>query len=142
MSANLKAILFCKFQRSYYSRKTAAEIGRRFFRLNTCQLFYDEEDTEVSQIGKYEELLPCIGAMEATCKEYDRVVMRMDRGFYYDDSGYLRYNGIDSAGGQLYGRVRKLFHGLSRAKEKIALVVDSDPELFEAVLSMLQAEAR
>ncbi|MBQ3786180.1 MAG: ATP-binding protein [Lachnospiraceae bacterium] len=103
---------------------------------------YDEEDTEVSQIGKYEELLPCIGAMEATCKEYDRVVMRMDRGFYYDDSGYLRYNGTGPTGGQLYGRVRKLFHGLSRAKEKIALVVDSDPELFEAVLSMLQAEAR
>ena len=103
---------------------------------------YDENDLKASQKGKYEELLPCIGAMEATCKEYDRVVMRMDRGFYYDDSGYLRYNGTGQTGGQLYGRVRKLFHGLSRAKEKIALVVDSDPELFEAVLAMLQAEAR
>ena len=80
--------------------------------------------------------------MEATCKEYDRVVMRIGPGFYYDDSGYMRYNGKDPSGMQICGRVRKLFHGLSRAKEKIALVIESDPELFEAVLSLLWPETK
>ena len=103
---------------------------------------YDEEDFDAAQTGGYEERLPCIGAMEATCKEYDRVVMLIGPGFYYDDSGYMRYNGTDPSGTQICGRVRKLFHGLSRAKEKIALVIESDPELFEAVLSLLWPETK
>ncbi len=120
-----------------YSRNSE-ETYRLFELLGHEEFFYifDEDDPEAAQIAGYEEILPCIGAMEATCKEYDRVVMRIDSGFYYDDSGYMRYKGRGPC-----GRVRKLFHGLSRAKEKIALVIESNPELFEAVLSVLQADA-
>lgn len=75
-----------------------------------------------------------IEVSEASCKEYDNVVMLMDDSFVYDDHGYLRHK--DSAAADQ--RVRNLFHGLSRAKQKIAIIVVNNPEVFEAVLSIVQ----
>ena len=99
---------------------------------------YDEDFTEDSRAERFGEIIPCIGAMEATCKEYEKVVMKIDASFYYDDSGYLRCRDTDGDGRAVAGRVRKLFHGLSRAKEKIAVIVEANPEVFRALLSMLQ----
>lgn len=71
---------------------------------------------------------------EASCKEYDNVVMLVDDTFFYDEHGYLRHrSGITGD-----RRVRNLFHGLSRAKQRIALIIISNPEVFEAVLSIVQ----
>lgn len=100
----------------------------------------DEDYTGGQTVEGLDEIIPSIGAMEATCKEYEKVAMKIDGGFYYDGSGYLRCDGMDENGRPYHGRVRKLFHGLSRAKESIAVIVESNPEVFRALLSMLQPE--
>lgn len=104
--------------------------------------------------------LTSIEASAATCKEFDRVVMMIDDAFYYDDKGYLRYKEIertnidaistfeqnadsvirnDGRSGNDYNScVRNLYHGLSRAKKNIAIVVKDNWEVFEALLGILQ----
>ncbi len=74
----------------------------------------------------------CIEVREATCKEFDRIVMLMDDTFAYDEFGRL----ISNSGSDR--RVRNLFHGLSRAKENIALVVRGNHALFNVILHILQ----
>ena len=72
---------------------------------------------------------------EAVCKEYEGVVMLLDAAFYYDPDGYLRKRegkGEDGSG------VRDLYHGLSRAKKKVALIVKQNPAVFGALLTLLQ----
>ncbi len=77
-----------------------------------------------------------IEVMEATCKEYEKVVMMLDASFFYDENGYMRSVGEDT--GENDYRVRNLFHGLSRAKNKIALVVYDNIEVFDELLYLLQ----
>jgi hypothetical protein len=83
-----------------------------------------------------------IESSDAACKEFDNVVMIMDDSFTYDESGYLRYNGnvnsenVDAPNDQ---RVRNLFHGLSRAKMSIAIVVMDNVQVFDLLLYILQS---
>lgn len=81
------------------------------------------------------ELVQQMGSEAATCKEFDKVVMVMDASFWYDEKGYLRYEGhranTDSG-------VRNLFHGLSRAKEGVALLIIQNEPVFETLLSIVQ----
>lgn len=70
-------------------------------------------------------------AVEVARKEFDRVVMVLDDGFWYDESAYLR------SGGEA---VRNLFHGLSRAKQKVALIVRGNKTVFETILGIVQGE--
>ncbi|MCR5418648.1 MAG: ATP-binding protein [Lachnospiraceae bacterium] len=74
----------------------------------------------------------------SACKEYDQLVMLMDKSFYYDEDGFLR----SSAGGEGQSasdsRVVDLFHGLSRAKRMIALVILRNQEVFDKILEILQ----
>ena len=74
-----------------------------------------------------------VDAMEATCKEFDRVVMLLDETFYYDEDGYLR--SIDTVKDD---RVRNVYHGLGRAKKKIALIVKENGQVFDGILDVLQ----
>lgn len=69
------------------------------------------------------------------CREYDRVVMEMDADYYYDEMGFLR-----SSGGGADSRVRALFHGLSRARKGVALIVKENAPVFQCLLSVLQWE--
>ena len=69
----------------------------------------------------------------ATCREFEKVIMLMDETFGYDEDGYLRC----SAQGEY--RVRRLFHGLNRAKTSLAIIVRNNPEVFEVLLSVLQS---
>ena len=75
-----------------------------------------------------------IEVTEAACKEYDDVVMLMDNSFIYDEYGYLRHSNDNYAD----QRVRRLFHGLSRAKKRVALLVYDNAEVFKALLSIVQ----
>ncbi|MCR5398828.1 MAG: ATP-binding protein [Lachnospiraceae bacterium] len=89
---------------------------------------------------------------EATCREFDRVVMLIDESFAYDEKGYLRSaSGINNAGTSLagmtdvagtdtteYSVVRNLFHGLSRGKDRIAIVVKNNKAVFGRILTILQ----
>ena len=76
---------------------------------------------------------------EASCKEFDRVVMVMDESFCYDEAGNLRdvhlLNG--ETGGDVF-KIRNLFHGLSRAKQSIAIIVKNNLPVFDVVLYILQ----
>lgn len=101
-----------------------------------------------------------IEAYLATCKEFDRIVMVIDRTFSYDEDGYLVDNktvsqttGSEAAGikndnrskaaadaeaAAEDSRVRMLFHGLSRAKAQIALIIERNVPVFETVMAGLQ----
>ena len=70
-------------------------------------------------------------AVEVARKEFDRVVMRIDVTFRYEETGYLRSEGE---------AVRNLFHGMSRAKKNVALVVQENEKVFETILEILQNE--
>ena len=70
----------------------------------------------------------------ATCKEFDKVVMMIDDTFYYDDKGFLRHRDIMDYNAS----VRNLYHGLSRAKKNIGIIVKRNTEVFEALLYVLQ----
>ncbi len=69
-----------------------------------------------------------INVRQATSREFDKVVMMIDRSFYYDTDGYLR----SASSGD--GRVRHLYHGLNRAKKQIAIIVLGNEEVFDALL--------
>lgn len=75
-----------------------------------------------------------IAASAATCKEFDKVVMMIDDTFYYDDNGFLRHSDMIDYNSS----VRNLYHGLSRAKKNIGIVVKENEKVFEALLYVLQ----
>jgi hypothetical protein len=89
---------------------------------------------------------------EATCREFNGVVMLIDDSFVYAENGCLR--SISTLGdvkpaavaprgdepADSVSVVRNLFHGLSRAKEKIAIVVRGNKPVFEVILGILQGE--
>ncbi len=75
-----------------------------------------------------------VSISEAEGREYPKVVMLMDESFYYDEKSYLRHgnNAEDTQA------VRNLFRGLSRAKEKVAVVIKGNEPVFGRLMSMLQ----
>ncbi|MCR5032178.1 MAG: ATP-binding protein [Lachnospiraceae bacterium] len=77
-----------------------------------------------------------IEANAATCKEFDKIVMMIDDAFCYDESGYLRDKRERMPGQESV--VRKLFHGLNRAKNRIAIVVKGNESLFYRILGFMQ----
>lgn len=80
--------------------------------------------------------LNCVYIDQAVSGEYDRVVMVLDEDFYYEED-YLRafkQNKDDTS----QGRVVNLFHGLSRSKEALAIVIRNNEALLKNVLSIVQ----
>lgn len=75
-----------------------------------------------------------VEAQEATCREYDNVVMLLDENYEYDEAGYLR----SIEGNNTAHLVRHLFHGMNRAKVRLAVVVLNNEEVFERILEILQ----
>ena len=67
-------------------------------------------------------------------REYNSVVMLMDRSFSYDGEGYLR--GIPKPDpAHPYPNI--FYSGITRVRERLALVILDAPELLESVLSIL-----
>lgn len=73
-----------------------------------------------------------VAVSEATSREFEKVLMVVDATFYYDENGFLR----SAKSGD--GRVRHLYHGLNRAKNKIALIVIGNIDVFDRLLGILQ----
>ncbi|MCR5208955.1 MAG: ATP-binding protein [Lachnospiraceae bacterium] len=74
-------------------------------------------------------------------REFEQVVMIIDERFYYDDLHYLRVMTDPDTCKALFGHtsgVSNLFHGLSRAKSKIALIIQANPNVFDRILGILQ----
>ena len=67
-------------------------------------------------------------------REYNSVVMLMDRSFSYDDYGYLRGIPYPDPGNPY----PNIFHsGITRVREHLALVILDAPELLNSILSIL-----
>ena len=76
----------------------------------------------------------CMEVNEATCREFDRVVMLIDGSFAYDENGYLR--GIPEPDPE--NPYPNLFYpGITRVREHLALVILDAPELLNNILSIL-----
>ena len=63
-------------------------------------------------------------------QEFDRVLMILDDRFYYDDSLHLCADGSKGAA------VPPLYEGLSRAREKLCLIIAGNPKLFSQILAI------
>lgn len=66
-------------------------------------------------------------------QEYDNVLMLLGDSFYYDDKGILR--GVPRPDPD-YLYPNMFYQGITRAREKIALVVAGSPSLFEKISSV------
>ena len=82
------------------------------------------------------EALTRIESGAVTGKEFDKVVMLLDETFYYDTQCFLRNRESDK--GADPARIMNLFHGLSRAKGRIALVIMGNLKLMEQIYLILQ----
>ncbi len=82
------------------------------------------------------EALTRIESASVTGKEFDKVLMLLDDSFYYDEERFLR--NTESENGGETSRIMNLFHGLSRAKKQIALVIMGNVKLMQQVYNILQ----
>ena len=85
----------------------------------------------------HNEISSCqsVDVKSAVCKEFERVIMLIDESFYYNDSNLLVASNDSN---ETNTKIRCLYHGLSRAKEKVALVILDNMEVFERILGKLQ----
>ena len=68
-------------------------------------------------------------------QEFDNVLMLMDNSFYYDAEGKLQ--GVDHPNpNYLYPNL--FYQGITRVREKIALIVVNAPDLFEKISSIVE----
>lgn len=68
-------------------------------------------------------------------QEFDKVLMLMDNSFYYSEDGILQ--GIEHPNPDyLYPNL--FYQGITRVREKIALIIVNAPTLFEKIASILQ----
>ncbi|MCR5739209.1 MAG: ATP-binding protein [Lachnospiraceae bacterium] len=104
--------------------------GYMFIWDKTLGIDYDEKETFPG------EALTRIESGNVTGKEFEKVVMILDESFYYDEHGFLRNRESDLGGNTV--RIMNLFHGLSRAGKKIALVIEGNMELLERIYHILQ----
>ena len=68
-------------------------------------------------------------------QEFDNVVMLMDSSFYYDEDGVLQ--GVPHPNpNYLYPKL--FYQGITRVREKLAIIVVNAPELFGKVVSIVK----
>ena len=93
-----------------------------------------------ADIDRYEsfpgEAMMRLESSMVTGKEFDKVVMLIDDSFYYDENGYLR--NTESSQTSETSKIMNLFHGLSRAKKNISLVIKGNMDLMERIYLILQ----
>ena len=68
----------------------------------------------------------------------DSLVVVMDDHYYYDEEGYLRSQKTEGEGE--VSDVRSLFHYLNQAKERLAIVVKGNPEVYAGLMNVLQGK--
>lgn len=100
---------------------------------------YDPSLMDSERITRYDkDRLIDIG--EVSFKEFDRVVIYINSRFNYNKSDGLRsVHDEDNGEGSC---VRNMFHGLNRAKSKIAIVVENNEDVFEGFLYIAQGKIR
>lgn len=66
-------------------------------------------------------------------RDTEQIVVLLDERYYYDKSGYLRAVSHDENGNSY---VRAIFHRLNQAKEKIALIVKNNEQVYSKILDL------
>ena len=92
---------------------------------------YSKSNYNYSPYAQYEE---DFDTHHVIGQEFDNVLMLMDNSFYYDEQGILQ--GVPHPNPDyLYPNL--FYQGITRVREKIALVIVKAPELFEKISSIL-----
>ena len=95
---------------------------------------YSKSNYNYSPYAKYEE---DFDTHHVIGQEFDNVLMLMDDSFYYDENGVLQ--GIPHPNPDyLYPNL--FYQGITRVREKIALVIVNSPRLFEKISSIFDIE--
>lgn len=68
----------------------------------------------------------------------DSLVVVMDDHYYYDEEGYLR--SLEVKDNLDVFNVRSLFHYLNQAKERLAIVVKGNPDVYAGLMNVLQGK--
>ena len=103
-------------------------------------LFYAGDDQECDtllEILKRDGYVYLKGSDAGTCKEFEKVAMVMGESYVYDAEGFLK-SGSPGENRDDPSTVRELYHGLSRAKKKIAIVVRNNQTVFDRIIGVLQ----
>lgn len=95
---------------------------------------YSKSNYNYSPYAKYEE---DFDTHHVIGQEFDNVLMLMDDSFYYDENGVLQ--GVPHPNPDyLYPNL--FYQGITRVREKIALVIVNSPRLFEKISSIFDIE--
>lgn len=88
----------------------------------------EEDEREAQEKQKTEEVA------NSAYREVKAIVEVLDERYYYDAQGYLRSKRKNADG---KSDVRGMFHRLNLAKEKMALVVERNEEVYEVLLEVV-----
>ena len=66
-------------------------------------------------------------------RDTEQIVVVLDERYYYDERGYLRAVSLDENGNSY---VRAIFHRLNQAKEKIALIIKENEQIYGKLLDL------
>lgn len=87
--------------------------------------------------------------MNSDERDVNRLAVVMDERYYYDEDSYLRTRKIcedtyettcTTMCRDRKSDIRILFHQLNQAKEKLAIVIKDNPEVYDTILNLLQKE--
>jgi len=93
---------------------------------------YSKSNHRYSPYSNYEE---DFDTHHVIGQEFDNVLMLMDDSFYYDEDGMLQ--GVEHPNPDyLYPNL--FYQGITRVREKIALIIVNAPKLFEKIASIVQ----
>ena len=95
-----------------------------FIFINACHGRRDE----------FEECEEHFGSEHIIGREYDKVVMLMDSYFHYDEDGFLK-GIIKPDSDSIYPNI--FYQGISRVRERLALVILDAPELLRSILTII-----
>ena len=131
--------LKCKTEKSYEFEHVSVNYANdvkearaliRYFR-DKGYVFINAHRTEKDP---FKDLDEDFGTQQVIGREYDKAVLLMDNSFYYDEEGFLK--GIPQPDPEfIYPNI--FYHGISRVRERLAIVILDAPELLRNVLSIL-----
>lgn len=127
------AMNYCNVQLNYANTTQEAQNILEYYRSKGFVFInYSKSNYETSPYAAYNE---DFDTHHVIGQEFDRVVMLMDKSFYYNEEGCLQ--GIPHPNPDyLYPNL--FYQGVTRVREELAIVVVKAPELFEKIISIVK----
>lgn len=117
---------------NYANTTTEAQNLLKYYR-NKGYVFinFSKSNYDYSPYADYEE---DFDTHHVIGQEFDKVVMLLDNSFYYDENGILQ--GVQHPNPDyLYSKL--FYQGITRVRERLALIVIDAPELFKKMISIV-----